>query len=26
MSNGLVPRKIDLDKPRKVAHLKWNAA
>ena len=26
MSNGLVPRRIDLDKPRKVAHLKWNAA
>ena len=26
MSNGFVPRKIDLDKPRKVARMKWNAA
>lgn len=26
MSNGLVPRKLDLDKPRKVSHKKWNAA
>ncbi len=26
MSNGLVPRKIDTDKPRKVAQMKVNAA
>jgi MerR family transcriptional regulator/heat shock protein HspR len=26
LSNGLVPRKIDQDKPRKVAHVNWNVA
>jgi len=26
MSNGLVPKKLDPEKPRKVAHMKWNAA
>ena len=26
MSNGLVPRKIDTEQPRKVSHMKWNVA
>jgi len=26
LSNGLVPKKIEQDKPRKVAHVKWDAA